>query len=388
MEDFSFQSKTKIVFGKGKENEVGSLVREYGTRALVHFGGDYLKKNGLLDRICTSLSDAGVEWTQLDGVVPNPRLSLVEEGIKICREKKVDFILAIGGGSAIDSSKAIALGVPYEGKVWDFYTGDAEPKQSLPVGSVLTIPGSGSEMSESSIITNEDKNLKCGIDHQQNVPEFAVLNPEMCYTLPPFFLSCGIADILSHQFERYFSPTKSAVLSDHLLEGAMRAIIEIGPKLIEDPKNYDLCAELMWSATVSHNGMLDAGRKTDWASHRIEHEISALYDITHGAGMAVIFPAWMKYVKKTDLNRFYRLAKEVFQLDTEWKNQEQIADEAITACEAFFKSLNLKTRLSQSEIPTDKFELMAEKALAGGETLGRFCQLTKADIVRILELAV
>ncbi|SNY92362.1 hypothetical protein SAMN04515647_2616 [Cohaesibacter sp. ES.047] len=388
MEDFNFCSRTKIVFGRGKENEVGLQVKPFADKVLLHYGGDYLEKNGILDRIVGSLKASGVEPVLFDGVVPNPRLSVVKEGIALCRKEGIGFILAIGGGSAIDSSKAIALGVPYEGDVWDFYTGKAEPETALKVGTILTIPGSGSEMSESSIITNEADDTKYGIDNALIVPEFSILNPEMCFTIPPFFMASGLADILSHQFERYFTPTKFCLFSDHLLEGAMQAVIALAPKILEAPQNYDYCAEFMWLATISHNGVLDAGRQSDWASHRIEHEISALYDITHGAGMAIIFPAWMKHVKSTDLDRFARLGTRVFGIDPNGRSKDEIADLTIKAVADFFASLNLKISLADAKVPTDRFDEMASKALGRSDAIGRFRKLAHDDIVAILKLAV
>lgn len=387
MENFTFKSATKIIFGKGAENTVGEHVIKHSRKVLIHYGGDYLKEFGILDRIIQSLEKNGVEYVVLDGVVPNPRLSLVYEGIEICKKENIDFVLAIGGGSAIDSSKAIALGTKYDGDVWDFYSGKATPKSALKVGTILTIPGSGSEMSESSIITNEEKDLKCGIDCELIVPEFSILNPEMCYSIPPYFMSCGIADILSHLFERYFTPTKSSVLSDHLLEGAMKAVLEVGPQMKKEPKNYDNCSEIMWLATVSHNGMLDAGRITDWASHRIEHEISAFYDITHGAGMAIIFPAWMKYVKHENMDRFVQLATRVFGVENE-NDKEVVVEKGITCLEEFFKSLGLKTTLTEAGVPVDRFEEMELKAMGTADYIGNFKQLKKGDIIEILKLAI
>ncbi|MCY6483408.1 iron-containing alcohol dehydrogenase [Clostridium aestuarii] len=387
MENFMFKSGTRIIFGKGAEKTVGEYVVKHSRKVLVHYGGDYLKEFGILDRITKSLEENGIEYVVLDGVVPNPRLSLVRKGIKICKEENIDFVLAIGGGSAIDSSKAIAVGTKYDGDVWDFYSGKTEPKSALKVGTVLTIPGSGSEMSESSIITNEEKNLKCGIDCELIVPEFSILNPEMCYTIPPYLMSCGIADILSHLFERYFTPTKSAILSDHLLEGAMKAVLEVGPRMKKEPKNYDNCSEIMWLATVSHNGMLDAGRISDWGSHRIEHEISALYDITHGAGMAIIFPAWMKYVKHQNMELFAQLATRVFGVADE-EDKDVVVEKGIICLEKFFKSLGLKTTLTEAGVPVDRFEEMAMKAVGDSECVGRFKQLKKEDIVEILKLAI
>lgn len=387
MENFVFKSGTRIIFGKDAENSVGEHIAKYSHKVLIHYGGDYLKEFGILDRIIKSLEKNGIEYVVLDGVVPNPRLSLVYKGINICKEENIDFVLAIGGGSAIDSSKAIALGTKYDGDVWDFYSGKATPKAALKVGTVLTIPGSGSEMSESSIITNEEKNLKCGIDCELIVPEFSILNPEMCYTIPPYLMSCGIADILSHLFERYFTTTKSSILSDHLLEGAMKAVLEVGPNIKKDPKNYDYCSEIMWLATVSHNGMLDAGRVSDWGSHRIEHEISALYDITHGAGMAIVFPAWMKYVKNENMKRFEQLATRVFGVPN-GEDKQAVVDSGIARLEEFSKSLGLKTTLTEAGVPVDRFEEMAVKAIGDSEFVGRFKQLKKDDIVEILKLAI
>ncbi|WP_273327074.1 iron-containing alcohol dehydrogenase [Vallitalea guaymasensis] len=385
MQNFECKLGTRVVFGEGRENEVGKYVAGYSKKVLIHYGGDYLKEYGILDRITKSLEENNIEYVIFDGVVPNPRLSLVNEGIKICREQDIDFILAVGGGSAIDSSKAIALGTMYDGDVWDFYTGQATPEKALKVGVVLTIPGSGSEMSESSIITNEKENLKCGIDTEVIVPEFAILNPEMCYTIPPYLLSCGIADTLTHLFERYFTPTKNVVITDYLIEGAMKALLEIGPKLKEDPKNYDYCAEFMWIATIAHNGTMDVGRASDWGSHRIEHEISALYDITHGGGMAIIYPAWMKYVKNQDIDRFNQLATRVFGIDN--TDKEEAADEGIKKVEEFFRTLGLKTTLTEADIPLDRFEEMAEKAVGEAGFVGRFKRLEVKDIIEILNIA-
>lgn len=387
MENFRFKSATRILFGQGLEGQIGQEVAGKYKKVLIHYGGAHVETSGLLARVETSLKGKGLQTVILNGVVPNPRLELVHKGIELCRKEQVDFILAIGGGSAIDSSKAIALGVPYDGDVWDFYTGSASPVEALPVGTILTIPGSGSEMSESSIITHEKKQLKYGIDTELIVPEFSVLNPEMCLTIPPHLMAAGIADILSHLMERYFSPTKQAILSDYLLEGAMRAVIDAGLKLMADPKNVDHAAEIMWSATVAHNGMLSSGRVEDWASHRIEHEISALYDVTHGAGMAMVFPSWMRYVQDENIERFSRYAEEVFGIET-MEGKKAQAEAGIQALEAFFTDLGLKTRLSDAGVPTDRFEEMAQKATQNSEYVGNFKKINAEDIVKILEMAV
>ena len=316
--------------------------------------------------------------------MPNPRLSLVYKGIDICKENGIDFILAIGGGSVIDSAKAIALGTAYDGDVWDFFTGKNTPVKSMNVGVVLTIPGSGSEMSESSIISNEELSMKCVCDTEVNFPVFSILDPQVCFTIPSHLMACGVTDIMSHLMERYFSQAKDTQLSDALLEAAMRTVVEFGPKIMAEPKNYNNAAQIMWSATVAHNGMIACGRIADWSSHRIEHEISAIYDITHGAGMAIVFPAWMKYVKDANIDVFVNFATKVFGVE-EKGSKEEIALEGIKRLEEFFKSLGLKTTLKESGINDEHFEEMAQKALGGSETLGRFKKLTKEDIVSILK---
>ena len=387
MDNFNFINKTKIVFGKGEESNIGKYLQGHAKKVLIHYGGGYLEESGILDRIIQSLEGSKIDYITLDGVVPNPRLSLVYRGREICRDEKVDFVLAVGGGSAIDSSKAIAMAAEYDGDVWDFFTGMEEPQKALKVGVVLTIPGAGSEMSESSIITNEVDNLKYGVDSPVIVPEISILNPELCMTLPSNLIASGVADILSHLFERYFTTTKTSIVNDYLLEGAMRAVLDIGRKIMGDPKNYNYYAELMWSATMAHNGSLDRGRTSDWGSHRIEHEISALYDITHGKGMAIVFPAWMEYVKNENLDRFSRLATEVFKISSHSFTKLELADQAIEETRRYFKELGLELSLTSAKVPTDKFADMADKALGKSKFIGRFKRLNREDIISILQLA-
>ncbi len=386
MLDFQYTSRTKIVFGKDKENEVGQHVAEHGKKVLLHYGGQSVVRMGILDRVKASLDKENVSYVELGGVVPNPRLSLVQEGIKLCKDEGIDFILALGGGSVIDSAKAIAIGSKYDGDVWDFYAGKAEIQEALSVGAVLTIPGAGSEMSESSILSNDAFKLKCGVGSSLITPAFAIMNPEFCYTIPKHLLAAGVADIMSHLLERYFTTTKDLYLTDHLIEGAMRSIMEIGPKLLEAPNDYNLCAEFMWTATVAHNGMLDTGRASDWGSHRIEHEISALYDVTHGAGMAIVFPAWMSYVMEEDIERFYRLGVYAFGLEAS-SDKKAVALKSIDAMRDFFKSLGLSTSLTEANIPCDRFVEMASKAVGDNGSVGSFKEITKEDIVKILEYA-
>lgn len=386
MENFNFKSPTRLIFGKDTHEETGKYVKEFSKKILVLYEGEaeLIKKLGIYDKVVKSLEENGIEYLTLGGVVPNPRLSLVYKGIDICKENDIDFILAIGGGSVIDSAKAIALGTAYDGDVWDFFTGKNTPVKSMNVGVVLTIPGSGSEMSESSIISNEELSMKCVCDTEVNFPVFSILDPQVCFTIPSHLMACGVTDIMSHLMERYFSQAKDTQLSDALLEAAMRTVVEFGPKIMAEPKDYNNAAQIMWSATVAHNGMIACGRIADWSSHRIEHEISAIYDITHGAGMAIIFPAWMKYVKDANIEVFVNFATKVFGVE-EKGSKEEIALEGIKRLEEFFKSLGLKTTLKESGINDEHFEEMAQKALGGSETLGRFKKLTKEDIVSILK---
>lgn len=386
MENFNFKSPTRVIFGKDTHEETGKYIKEFSKKILVLYEGEaeLIKKLGIYDKVVKSLEENGIEYLTLGGVVPNPRLSLVYKGIDICKENGIDFILAIGGGSVIDSAKAIGLGTAYDGDVWDFFTGKNTPVKSMNVGVVLTIPGSGSEMSESSIISNEELSMKCVCDTEVNCPVFSILDPQVCFTIPSHLMACGVTDIMSHLMERYFSQAKDTQLSDALLEAAMRTVVEFGPKIMAEPKDYNNAAQIMWSATVAHNGMIACGRIADWSSHRIEHEISAIYDITHGAGMAIVFPAWMKYVKDANIDVFVNFATKVFGVE-EKGNKEEIALEGIKRLEEFFKSLGLKTTLKESGINDEHFEEMAQKALGGSETLGRFKKLTKEDIVSILK---
>lgn len=376
MENFNFKSSTRIIFGKDSINEVGKYIKPHSSKVLLHYEGDLIKRIGIYDTVINSLKENNIDFLELSGVVPNPRLSLVKKGIDICIENNIDFILAVGGGSVIDSAKAISLGVPYDGDVWNFFTGKDAPVTSLKTGVILTIPGAGSEMSESSIITREEDLTKAVCDTELNVPEFAILDPQVCFSIPTKLMCCGISDILAHLMERYFSPSENVELSDALLENAMKTIINMAPKYLKDSKNYDICAEIMWSATIAHNGMIACGRTADWSSHRIEHEISALYDLNHGAGMAIIFPAWLKYVKKYNPRKIELFSKNVFQ-----------CEDGIMALENFFRDLGLVTTLKELNIPTDNFEFMAKKSLGNREKMGNYMKLDCKDIVNILEIA-
>ncbi len=389
MENFVFSNRTKIIFGRGTEQQVGVETAALAKKVLLHYGGGHIVRTGLKARVEESLKHAGVSYIELGGLQPNPRLSLVREGIKIVREQGIELILAVGGGSVIDSAKAIALGARYDGDVWDFYTGKAEPQDAMPVGVVLTIPAAGSEASTGTVITNEDGWLKRACDHVILRPRFAIMNPELTYTLPPYQTACGAADMMAHIMERYFTNVREVDLTDQLCEAALRSIIKYAPRALEEPENYDIRANIMWAGTIAHNDLLSTGRIGDWASHMIEHELSGIYDLAHGAGLAIVFPAWMKYVYQHDLPRFVQFAARVWGVDPDYHNPEKTALEGIRRLEEFFKRIGLPTRLADAGIPADRLEEMAAKCTANGSrTLGRFVELTKEDVLKIYQLTV
>ncbi|HAK46264.1 MAG TPA: NADH-dependent alcohol dehydrogenase [Spirochaeta sp.] len=389
MNNFDFKNPTQIIFGKDSEKRTGVLAAEYGAKkVLLHYGGGSIKKTGLYDRVTASLKAAGLEVFELAGVKPNPRLSLVREGVSLCREHSIDLILAVGGGSVIDSAKAIGIGAVYEGDVWDFYTGKAEPQGSLKVATILTIPAAGSESSNGSVITNEDGGLKrpCGSDFIY--PVFSICNPELAFTLPVSQIANGTADIFAHMHERYFTNVKQVDLTDRLIEAGMRNIIHHAPRLLDNPEDYDTWAEVMWTGTIAHNNLLDTGRVGDWGSHDIEHELSGMFDIAHGAGLAIIIPAWMKYVYKHDVELFAQFAERVFFVERDYVNPWKTALEGIYRLEQHFKRMGMAIRLSEVGITDDSFDEMAEKATAGDSAaLGNFVKLDKTAIIKIFKLA-
>lgn len=385
MENFKYENQTKIIFGKGTENDVGSLVKEYGSNVLLHYGGGSIKRTGLHARVVKSLKAAGVNIFELSGVVPNPRLSLVYEGIEIVRENKIDFILAVGGGSVIDSAKAIGIGALYPGDVWDFFTRKAKVEATIPVGVILTIPAAGSESSTSSVITKEEGWYKRAVGSPVMRPKFAIMNPELTLTLTQYQTACGIADMLSHVFERYFTNTKHVDYTDELCEATMRSIIKHALMVTNNPNDYNVRSEIMWEATMAHNGLLGVGREEDWASHAIEHELSGIYDIAHGAGLAIVFPAWMKYVYNHDKDRFVRFANKVFGVSVE-VDMDKTINKGIEELENFFEKIGLKTKLKDVKIDRLRFEEIAKKATESGP-IGRFVKLTEKDVLEILNLA-
>ena len=389
MDDFEFYSPTRFVFGRGAERKAGDLVRRYGgTKVLLHFGGGSVKSNGVYDKVTASLAEAGVDFVPLGGVQPNPLSGLVREGIALCRREKVDFVLAVGGGSVIDSAKAIAFGTLYDGDFADFYFGKdvKRPRpvpRALPIGTVLTIAAAGSEGSGNSIITLEPDMLKRGATGDALRPAFSILNPELTFTLPAYQTACGATDMFAHVVERYFTPTRNVAVSDELCEGLMRTIVAESRKVMASPQDYEARANLMWAGTLAHNNVCGAGRVQDWASHGIEHELSALYGCAHGAGLAVVMPAWMAYVMKADVARFARFAVKVFGVPE--GEPADMAEEGIRRYRAWLHELGMPLTFAElGARPEDIPALVAKLGLNGG-TLGNFMPLGDEDVAAILK---
>jgi len=387
MRNFEFQNPTRIIFGRGAEEKVGEQVAGYSKNILLHFGGGSIKVSGLYDRVTASLKKAGVTWIELCGVQPNPRLSLVHEGVKLCKEHKLGLILAVGGGSVIDSAKAIAMGAVIEGDVWDIFIGKSAPINALPVGTILTIPAAGSEASTASVITNEDGWLKRGFNSEVIYPRFSILNPELAFSLPSFQVACGVTDIMAHLMERYFTNISHVEFTDRLLEATMKTLISQAPLVLKNPQDYDAWSELMWAGTIAHNNLLDTGRVGDWASHDIEHELSGIYDVAHGAGLAVVFPAWMKHVLHNDLNRFVQWSVRVWNVEMDVFNPEAVARAGIERMEAFFHSIGLGTQLAALGIHDNRIDEMADKCTdKNTRTIGNFVKLDRKAVKEILLL--
>ncbi len=390
MLNFQFYNPARIIFGRGEEENVGKYIADYGVKkVLLHYGKNSIKKTGLYDRIVKSLEENNIEFIELGGVCPNPVLSLVRKGIEICVNENVDFILAVGGGSVIDSAKAISVGAKTDEDIWEFFMDKKKViYETVPIGTVLTIAATGSESSTSTVITNEENLFKRSISSSKYIPKFSILNPELTFTLPAYQTACGCSDILSHLFERYFTQIENVDFTDRLLEAAMKTIIINASAAIEKPKDYNVRAEIMWVGTLAHNGLLNTGRIGDWASHHIEHELSALYNLTHGAGLSIVTPAWMKYVYKENPDKFIQLAHRVFDIDFAYNEKEKTIVSMIEKLESWYKSLGLPTRLCEVGIDDSRFSEMAEKCLVARGLTGNFKKLNKDDICNIYKLAL
>ena len=392
MINFEFCSPTKFVFGRGSEAKTGALVKEFGgTKVLLHFGGGSVRKTGVYDKVVASLKAEGVAFVELGGVQPNPREDKVREGIALCRREQVDFVLAVGGGSVIDSAKAIAFGATYDGDFTDHAFGkDAKVMtpvpSALPIGTVLTIAAAGSEGSCNSIISLGEEKLKRTITGDRLRPKFSVLNPEFTFTLPAYQTACGLTDIFAHVVERYFTPTERVTVTDELCEAVMRTVVAESAAVMKDPTDYEARANIMWAGMVAHNNICGVGRAQDWSSHDIEHELSALYDCAHGAGLAVVMPAWMEFVKGADIARFARFAERVWGVERS-DDSAAMADEGIARYRAWLKSIGMPLTFAELGAKESDIPRLAANLHLGGKMLGAFRPLSEFDVREILKLA-
>lgn len=392
IKDFNFYAPTRVVFGRESEEMIPRLIRDNGgTRVLVHYGGGSARRSGLLDKVFQLLTDAGISYVELGGVVPNPLLSMVYEGIQLCRREKVDFILAVGGGSVIDSAKAIGYGVGYDGDVWDFWDGKAVPQSCLPIGTVLTIPAAGSEMSSSTVITKDDGLIKRGINSDLCRCRFCIMNPERTYTLPAYQTAAGCTDIMMHTMERYFSKYDDMTLTDALAEALLRTVKDCAVEVLEKPEDYRLRAQIMWAGSLAHNDLTECGTEKDFATHRLEHELSSLYGVTHGAGLAALWASWARYVMPKHVNRFAQFAVNVMGVTNDFGHPEETAARGIEAVEVFYHRIGMPTSIPElidRKATDEEITLMVDKCSRGRTiTLGALEVLQTTDMEAIYRMA-
>ena len=392
IKDFSFYTPTRVVFGRDSEGKIGELVADNGThKVLLHYGGGSAERSGLLNVIRQQLRQAGIPFVELGGVVPNPLLSMVYQGIDLCRREGVDFILAVGGGSVIDSAKAIGYGVPYAGDVWDFWCGKATPKACLPIGTVLTIPAAGSEMSSSCVITKDDGLIKRGINSDLCRCRFAVMNPERTYTLPPYQTAAGATDIMMHTMERYFSKYEDMTLTDSISEALLRTVRDAALAVMERPDDYRNRAQIMWAGSLAHNDLTECGSEKDFATHRLEHELSALFGVTHGAGLAALWPSWARYVAPRHVSRFARFAVNVMGVANDFAHPEETAERGIRAIEDFYRRIGMPTNIREllgRDITDKEIDTLTDKCSRGGTiTIGSLEVIDSAAMRAIYEMA-
>ena len=392
MENFAYYTPTKVVFGKDEEKNVGKLAKDFGAKkVLIHYGGGSAVRNGLIDRIKTSLSEENIAFVELGGVKPNPRLSLIYEGIKLAKENGIDFILAVGGGSVIDSAKGIGYGVanPDIEDVWDLYIGKKKTQKCAPIGVVLTIAAAGSEMSSGSVVTKEDEQLKRSYGCDNARPKFAIMNPELTYTLPKYQIACGVVDIMMHTMERYFSPVGNLELTDKIAEGLLKTMIKYGKLSLENPTNYEARAEIMWASSLAHNGLTGCGGIGDWSTHQLEHDLGGVYDIAHGAGLSAVWGSWARYVYKENPRRFAQFAENVFGIE-KVGTDEEMAIKGIEAMKNFYKEIEMPISISETGInlSDEDVEMLAEKCSNNGTRyIGSFKKLFKEDMAKIYSMA-
>lgn len=388
MENFNFYSPTEFIFGRGGENECGKYVRKFGgTKVLIHYGSGSAVRSGLLERVKKSLDAENISYIELGGVQPNPRDTKIYEGIELCRRENVDFILSVGGGSCIDSSKGIALGVPYDGDFWDFYESDKPVEKALPIGTVLTIAAAGSEGSGASVVTKENGMLKRDTSSDLLRPRFSVLNPELTFTLPAYQTACGATDIMAHVFERYFTNTTEVEITDRLCEAVLLTMIKEVPRVIAMPDNYEARANIMWAGTVAHNDIVGVGREQDWNSHRIEHELSGLYDCAHGAGLAVVMPAWMEFVMHHNVMRFAQAAVRIWGCEMNFEAPEETAVNGIKAFRRFLRSIGMPINFDELGADEKDIPVLVNKLGLGDGKTGGFVKLSSSDVAEILKIA-
>ena len=392
MKDFNYYAPTEVVFGQQSEEQVAALVKKYGgTKVLVHYGGQSAVKSGLLDKICGLLTEGGIPFVKLGGVVPNPRLSLAQQGIELCRKEGVDFLLAVGGGSVIDSAKCIAYGVPYEGNVWDIYLGKAAPAKMLPVASVLTIPAAGSEMSEASVITNEDGDVKIGYSNSLSRPKFAIMNPCRTFSLPPYQTAAGVTDMMMHTMERYFTKDDDMDLTTDIAEAMLRSMKEAVFAVLKNLEDYRYRAQIMWGGSLMHNGLTGCGVSDDWATHQIEHELSAMFDVTHGAGLAAVWPSWARYVMHENLSRFVRFAVNVMGVPNDFTDPEGTALKGIEAMECFYHAIGMPINIKEligKDVTDEEIREMTRKCSRDYQrTVGCLKVLKAEDMEAIYRMA-
>ncbi|MDO5417795.1 MAG: iron-containing alcohol dehydrogenase [Lachnospiraceae bacterium] len=391
MKNFDITIPTRILFGRDTEKQVGACIREYGFhKVLLHYGGGSVKKNGLLDRVEESLRAEGIEYVELGGVQANPVLSMVRQGIKLCLEEQVDFILAVGGGSVIDSSKAIGDGAGNpEDDVWSYFLKEAAPVHHIPVGVILTLAASGSEMSQSAVLTNEENGLKRGFNSWTHQPLFSICNPELTYTVNKFQTGCGTVDIMMHTLERYFGWSRDSAVTDRIAEGLLKAVIEAGRIADRNPEDYEARASLMWAGSLSHNGLTGLGREFLMQVHQMEHELSGMYPrIAHGAGLSALFCSWSRFVCPAAVERFAQYAVRVWNVEMNFENPMATALAGIQATEDFFKSLQMPVSLEELQVEPEKFQEMADKCTNfGARTLPGIRELGKQEMIQIYQMA-
>lgn len=387
MQNFTFYNPTKLIFGKDQLEQLKTEVPKYGEKILLVYGGGSIKRSGLYDKVLAYLDEIEAKVFELPGVEPNPRLTTAQKGIEICKKEGIDFILAVGGGSVIDCTKLVAAGSKYDGDAWDLVTKKAFAKEALPFGTVLTLAATGSEMNAGSVITNWETNEKYGWGSAVTFPRFSILDPVNTYTVPKNQTIYGIVDMMSHAFEHYFHLEENTLLQDRMVESLLQTVIETAPKLVNDLENYEYRATILYNGTMALNGMLSMGYHGDWATHNLEHAVSAVYDIPHGGGLAILFPNWMKHNLKVKPERFKQMAVRVFGVDPEGKSAEETGLEGIEKLREFWNSIGAPSRLADYEIDDNKLEVMADKAMVNGE-FGNFKKLNREDVVAIYKASL